>query len=138
MRPGFSWWISRIFPIWLFCGELAAGSRGDDESPIGGDRVNAAEREVGLAGDRFHLLQLGGVVERHHLVARRLIAPALVDRGGDTGLLERDRGVGHHGRAFGDAGEDGLAGSVEVVDHLHAEAVLFEGDDGCGERLLAR
>jgi hypothetical protein len=25
-----------------------------------------------------------------------------------------------------------------IVDHLHAEAVLFEGDDGCGERLLVR
>src|SRR6266480_2050084 len=119
-------------------GELAAGSRGDDERPIGGDRVNAAERVVRLAGDRFHLLQLRGEVERHHLVARRLITPALVDRGGDTGLFERDRGVGHHGRAFGDAGEDGFAGGVEAVDHFHAEAVLFEGHDGCGERLLVR
>src|SRR5215204_1414371 len=119
-------------------GELAAGSQGDDECPIAGDRVNAAEREVGLACNRFHLLQLGSEVERHHPVARRLVAPALVDRGGDTGLLERDRSVGHHRRAFGDAGKDGFAGSVEVVDHLHAEAVLFEGDDGCGERLLAR
>jgi hypothetical protein len=71
-------------------------------------------------------------------LARRLIAPALIDRGSDTGLLERDRGVGHHGRAFGDAGEDGFAGSVEVVDYLHAEAVLFEGDGRCGERLLVR
>jgi len=38
--------------------------------------------------------------------------------GGDTGRVEGDRGIGHHGRAGGEAGEDGCAGSGEAGDHL--------------------
>ena len=106
--------------------------------PSRGDRVDAAERVVGLAGDRLHLLQLGRVVERDHLVARRVVRSAVVDRVGDAGLLQRDRGVGHHGGAFGDAGEDGFARSVEVVDDVDAESVLLERDDGRRERLVVR
>ena len=119
-------------------GELAAGGRGDDEGSVAGDGVHAAERVVGLAGDRLHLLQLGREVERHHLVARRLVRPAAVDRVRDARLLQRDRCVGHHRGAFGDAREDGLARGVEVIDDLDTESVLFERDDGVRERLLVR
>ena len=117
-------------------GELAAGGRGDDERSLAGDRVDAAERVVRLAGDRLHLRQLGREVERHHLVARRVVRSAAVDRVGDAGLLQRHRGVGHHRGAFGDAGEDGFARGVQVVDDLDAESVLLERDDGVRERLL--
>jgi hypothetical protein len=42
--------------------------------------VHAAERVVGLAADRLHLLQLGGEVELVELVARRVVGSAVVDR----------------------------------------------------------
>src|SRR6266536_3785527 len=38
-------------------GELASRGRGDHKHSVAGDRMDAAEREVGLAGDRLHLLQ---------------------------------------------------------------------------------
>ncbi len=103
---------------------------------LAGDGVDAAERVVRLAGDRLHLRQLGRVVERHHLGARRVVRSAAVDRVRDPGLLQRDRGVGHHRGAFGDAREDGFARRVQVIDELDTESVLFEGDDGVRERLL--
>src|SRR5437016_9513497 len=71
-------------------GELAAGGGGDDERSVVADGMNAAERVVGLACDRLHLLQLRREVERHHPVARRLVAATVVDRGSDPGLLQRD------------------------------------------------
>jgi hypothetical protein len=53
MRPGSSWWISRIFRR---------------------NGVDAAERVVGLAADRLHFLRLGREVESQHLVAREMPA----------------------------------------------------------------
>jgi hypothetical protein len=99
--------------------------------------VDTPEGVVGLAAERPHLLQLRRVVERGHPVARRLVGSAAVDGGGDAGHLERHRGVGHHRGAFGDAGEDGVTGSVEVVDDLDAGSVLRHCDDGRRERRLS-
>jgi hypothetical protein len=81
-------------------------------------------------------LQLRREVESVQLVARRVIRPAVVDRVGDAGVLQRHRGVGHHGGAFGDPGEHGFARGVEVVDDIDAEPMLFECDDGRRERLV--
>ena len=100
--------------------------------------MDAAERVVRLPGGRLHLPQLGRVVESHHLVARRVVWSAVVDRVRNPGFLQRHGGVGHHGGAFGDAGEDSFARGIEVVDDVHAEPVLLERDDGRRERLVVR
>ena len=50
--------------------------------------------------------------------------------------LQSDRRVGHHGGAVGDAGEHRHPCSVEIVNDLHAEAVLLERNDGRGDRLV--
>src|SRR3982074_2866483 len=50
-------------------GELAAGGGGDEEGSVAGYRVDASEAEIGLAGDRLHLLRLGLVVEGQQLLA---------------------------------------------------------------------
>ena len=98
--------------------------------------MDAAEGEVGLAGDRLHLLQLGREVERQHVVARRLVSPAVVDRLCNPRFLQRDRRIGHHGGAFRDVSKYSFACGIEVVDDLDVEAVLLGGDDGVGERLF--
>jgi hypothetical protein len=117
-------------------GELASRGGGDHACSLKRYGVDASEREIGLAGDRFHLLLLGLEVERQHLVADRLVGPAAVDRGFDTGLLERHRGVRHHGCACWDAREHGFAGSVEIIDDFDTESVLFERNDCRRERLV--
>jgi hypothetical protein len=100
------------------------------------DSLDAAEREFGLASNRLHLLQLGREVERHHLVARRLVWPAAVDRVRKARLLQRHRCVGHHRRTFRDPREDSLASCVQVIDDLDAKSVFLEGDDGVRECLI--
>jgi hypothetical protein len=117
-------------------GKLAARRRGDHQGAVPGDRVDAAQGVVGLPADRLHLLGLGGEVKGEHLVARRLVRPAVVDRVGDAGLVQGHRGVGHHRGASGDAGQHGRPRGVAVVDDLNAESVLFQGDDGGGQRLV--
>jgi hypothetical protein len=77
-------------------GQLAARGRGDDQDAVARDGVDAAESVVGLAADRLHLLRLRREVEREHLVPRRVVGPAIVDRVRDAGLGQRHRRVGHH------------------------------------------
>ena len=107
-----------------------------NESSVASDGVDAAEGEIGLAADRLHLLRLRREVERQHLVARRIVRSAIVDRVGDAGVLQGHRGVGHHRGALGDEGEDRFAGGVEVIDDVDVESVLFERNDGRRERLV--
>jgi hypothetical protein len=117
-------------------GELAARGGRDDQRAVAGDRVHAAQGVVGLAADRLHLLHLGGEVQREHLVPRRLVRAAAVDRVGDARVGQRHRRVGHHRRALRDAGQDHRARGGQVVHHLDAEPVLLERDDGRGQGAL--
>jgi len=58
-------------------GELAAGGRGDDQGAVTGDGVDTAQGVIGLPAYRLYLLGLGREVKGEHLVARRLIRPAV-------------------------------------------------------------
>jgi hypothetical protein len=88
------------------------------------------------AADHLHLLGLGREVQREHLAARRLVRPAVVDRVRDACLVQGHRGVGHHRGASGDSGQHGRTRGVAVVYDLNAESMLFQGDDGGGQRLV--
>jgi hypothetical protein len=95
--------------------------------------LHGGGRGGGLACDGLHLLQLGGEVERHHLVACRVVGSAVVDRVRAPGLLQRHRGVRHHRGAFGDSRTASRAAS-RSFDDVDAESVLFERNDGRRER----
>ena len=101
--------------------------------------MHAAQRVVGLAADRLHLLRLGREVQREHLGPRRLPpAGAVVDRVRDPGLGQRHRGVGHHRRARRDAGQHRLARGIEIIDDLDTEPVLLQRHHGRLQRRLIR
>ena len=110
-------------------GELAAGGRRDDQRSLTGHRMDAAEREVGLAADRLHLLGLGGKSARTSVPGRSR-SDGFVDRFGDAGLVEGHRGVRHDGGALGDAGQHRLPRRFQVVDDVDTESVLLEREDG--------
>jgi hypothetical protein len=52
------------------------------------------------------------------------------------GLGQRHRGVGHHRRTLGNAGQHRLARGIEITDDLDTEAVLLERHYSCLQRVL--
>src|SRR5712691_282447 len=110
--------------------ELAATGRGREQRSTLGDRMHAAEHDVGRRGEAADLVGLCLAIHTPDSRPERLVAPGFLDLLGDPRLLERLRGAVMHLGSVGDETQHNPLGFCSVRRPKHANSVCFEGGRG--------
>src|SRR2546428_9014939 len=110
--------------------ELAAAGRDREQRSTLGDRMHAAEHDVGGRGETADLVGLCLAIHAPDSRPERLVATGFLDLLGDARLLERLRGAVMHLGPVGDEPQHDPFGFCGVLRPKNAYSVCFEGGRG--------
>ena len=107
--------------------ELAATERGREQRSTLGDRMHAAEHDVGRCGEATDLVGLCLAIHAPNSRSDRIVATGFLDLLGDARRLERLRAAVMHLGFVGDETQHDPFGFSGVSRPKDANSVCFEG-----------